>query len=434
MKESVCLELGCSHCYEHKPDLVSKSLSEEMISKPPKSYSFENSLKEFRHVKTISTGRFGSTYLSAHAKTDKFVHVSVYHKLLLQDVFQQHIPFREKKILENLDHPCINKILCALADQNSLYFVFDCQSLISLSSYIYESVKYGGIGESYSVFLVACVLSTLKYCHSKHILHRGLHPDSILIDWKGNVRVTDWAFAKLVEERSYTLCGHVDYLCPEALLGEAGYAKGIDYWALGVLAFEVLVGRSPFVPVESQWQQLERERGGIGATKVRGVSSDHSLGLIDESTHSVLNSSSSSPPQSIHGKNLLPKRQACDLQTIENILYSDPPYPIDLSHPAKTLIKGLCTKKVNLRLGCRRRDGFEEISCQTWFRGTDWKAIEKGQAAPPQPPLPLELPNHTKLPSLSMVIANTPPYRGYNCPDWREFEFCVSLPAVPNIR
>lgn len=427
-------------CYETKFDPVTKSLALEILTKPKKSYSFERSLHEFGAVKVISSGRFGSLLLAAHEKTDKFVCVATYHKDLLHDSFQQHIPFREKKILESLDHPCVTKILTALSDRTSLYFIFDSQPLSTLSSYLFECAKYGGLGEKLTRHVAACVLSTLKYSHALRILHRNLHPDSILLDHKGNVRISGWSFAKVVEERTYTLCGHVDYLCPEALLGDVGYGKGADYWALGVLIFEMLVGRSPFVPVESHWQQLERERGGAGAHKVREIPSDHNLGLLDESTHSVLNNSQSVPSNAISHN---PPPSSCpatpssyDLQTVENILYGELHFPIHLPHAAKAIMKGLCTKNTLQRLGCRRRDGFEDVSSQQWFgelSEIDWKAIEKGVATPPPLPIPLELPASlkmtplTKADPLHVSHLQGGAYRGYECLDWQEFDKCSSL-------
>jgi serine/threonine protein kinase len=402
-----------------------------MLSKPPRGYSFERSLKEFGAVKILSTGRFGCTLLAAHPKTDKFVCVTSYHKSLLQDSFQQHLPFREKKLLENLDHPCVHKILATLSDQTSLYFVFDSLPLSTLSAYLFDCAKGGGLGEKLSIHVAASILSALKHCHSQRILHRNLHPESVLLDWKGNVKIAGWSFAKVVEERTYTLCGHVDYLCPEALLGDAGYGKGLDFWALGVLIFEMLVGRSPFVPVESQWQQLERERGGAGAHKVREISSDHSLGLLDESTHSILDTSS-------HSHSSSPSvASSSDLQTVENILYGEPHFPIHLPHSAKAIVKGLCQKKVAQRLGCQRRNSFEEISSQQWFgqwAELDWKAIEKGSSSPPPLPAPLALPPCLKTVALAKAdstLSQQPvvAYRGYNCPDWAEFELCATLKA-----
>jgi serine/threonine protein kinase len=414
-------------------------LSVEILSKPPRGYTFERSLKEFGAVKILSMGRFGCTLLAAHPKTDKFVCVTSYHKSLLQDSFQQHLPFREKKLLESLDHPCVHKILAALSDQTSLYFVFDTLPLSTLSAYLFDCAKDGGLGERLSIHVAASILSALKHSHAQRILHRNLHPESILLDWRGNVKVSGWSFAKLVEEQTYTLCGHVDYLSPEALLGDAGYGKGLDFWALGVLIFEMLVGRSPFVPVESQWQQLERARGGAGAHKVREISADHSLGLLDESTHSVLNTSHSASSHS-HTSTA----SVSDLQTVENILYGEIHFPIHLPHSAKTIVKGLCHKKVSQRLGCQRRSSFDEISSQQWFSQwseLDWKAIEKGTSSPPALPVPLTLPASLKTVALSKVDSTlslpqqqhqqVATYRGYNCPDWTEFELCATLKEEP---
>lgn len=62
---------------------------------------------------------------------------------------------------------------------------------------------------------------------------------------QGYIRVLDFGFCKAVPDRTFTVCGTPEYLAPELLLGK-GYNKSVDYWAIGVLIFEMLVGHSPF--------------------------------------------------------------------------------------------------------------------------------------------------------------------------------------------
>lgn len=94
--------------------------------------------------------------------------------------------------------------------------------------------------------LGACVLDALHALHSANIVYRDLKPENLLLDDKGYIKVADFGFAKVMQDdRQYTLCGTVEYLCPEIIMGQ-GHHHGVDVWALGVLLFEMACGYTPF--------------------------------------------------------------------------------------------------------------------------------------------------------------------------------------------
>ena len=87
-------------------------------------------------------------------------------------------------------------------------------------------------------FYAAEVVLGFEYLHSKDIIYRDLKPENILLDHLGHVKITDFGFAKHVPDVTWTLCGTPDYLAPE-IIQSKGYGKAVDWWALGVLIYEV---------------------------------------------------------------------------------------------------------------------------------------------------------------------------------------------------
>lgn len=101
-----------------------------------------------------------------------------------------------------------------------------------------------------------------EYIHSKNVIYRDLKPENLLIADDGYLKLADFGFAKVVEGRTYTLCGTPEYLAPEILLNKgnsnnsihqsncfylaAGHGKAVDWWTLGILLYEMNAGIDPF--------------------------------------------------------------------------------------------------------------------------------------------------------------------------------------------
>jgi protein kinase N len=102
--------------------------------------------------------------------------------------------------------------------------------------------------ESRTVFYSGCVVLGLQYLHNNKIVYRDLKLDNLLLDKHGYLKIADFGLCKEgmgYGDRTSTFCGTPEFLAPEVLT-DTSYTRAVDWWGLGVLIFEMLVGESPF--------------------------------------------------------------------------------------------------------------------------------------------------------------------------------------------
>jgi serine/threonine protein kinase len=127
-------------------------------------------------------------------------------------------------------------------DNKYIYIVLELINGGELFTYLRSEGKFT---QDQSIFYAGQITLVFEYLHSMNIIYRDLKPENILIDVTGYLKLTDFGFAKVCETRTYTLCGTPNYLAPEVILNK-GHGKSVDWWTLGILMYEMLVGIDPF--------------------------------------------------------------------------------------------------------------------------------------------------------------------------------------------
>jgi len=201
------------------------------------------SVDAFTLGKTLGTGAFGRVRFVTHKATNNFYALKTLKKSSIIKMKQVDHIISEKSILQMLNHPFIVNMWGSFHDARYIYMVLE---YIVGGEFFTHLRKAGRFDNSQSCFYGAQIAAIFEYCHSKNIVYRDLKPENILINADGYVKLTDFGFAKVIEHRTYTLCGTPEYIAPEVLLNK-GHGKPVDWWTLGILIYEMIVGYPPFV-------------------------------------------------------------------------------------------------------------------------------------------------------------------------------------------
>ena len=206
--------------------------------------------EEFEFMRTLGVGSFGTVKLARHRETDAAVAIKQIAKAYVAVTRQQQYVAEERRILLTLKHPFIVQLYGTFQDQDNLYLVMEvCQGGEIFRIMHGDGTLENVLDADQARFYVANLLSVFGYIHSRNIVYRDLKPENVLVGSDGYLKVTDWGIAKQLPDSlgvTFTMVGTPEYMAPETVKG-TGHGKPVDYWALGVVLFEMLAGYSCFV-------------------------------------------------------------------------------------------------------------------------------------------------------------------------------------------
>lgn len=209
----------------------------------------EFDIEQFEIISQLGSGSYGTVYFAERSVDKKKYALKKIPKHEINAESMEHI-MNEKKILESMDSPFVLRLFGTCQTKDDLFFITEAIERGDLYSAIYN---YKKLSHAACVFYSACIILALDYIHAKGIVFRDLKPENIMIDSIGYPRIIDFGLAKQLPvcdlggyEKTHTMCGTPEYLAPELIFSE-GYDHLIDLWSLGVVMYEMIARRTPFV-------------------------------------------------------------------------------------------------------------------------------------------------------------------------------------------
>lgn len=281
------------------------------------------SLNDFELIKVIGRGSYAKVLMVELKKTKRIYAMKVIKKALVTDDEDIDWVQTEKHVFETAsNHPFLVGLHSCFQTASRLFFVIE---FVRGGDLMFHMQRQRRLPEEHARFYAAEISLALNFLHCKGIIYRDLKLDNVLLDHEGHIKLTDYGMCKegiRPGDTTSTFCGTPNYIAPEILRGE-DYGFSVDWWALGVLLYEMLAGRSPF--------------------DIAGASENP-----DQNTEDYL---------------------------FQVILEKTIRIPRSLSVRAARVLKGFLNKNPADRLGCHSHDSFREIVEHEFFRNMDWDAV-----------------------------------------------------------
>ncbi|XP_071339926.1 serine/threonine-protein kinase N2-like isoform X3 [Trachinotus anak] len=279
-------------------------------------------MEDFKYISVLGRGHFGKVLLAEFKKTGKLYAIKALKKRDIVTRDEVDSLMSEKRIFEMINasrHPFLVNLHGCFQTSDHVCFVMEYLPGGDLMIHIHNNV----FTEAQTRFYSACVLLGLEFLHLNKIIYRDLKLDNLLMDTDGFVKITDFGLCKEGMghgDRTSTFCGTPEFLAPEVLTDD-NYTRAVDWWGMGVLIFEMLVGESPFPGEDEE-------------------------------------------------------------EVFDSIVNDDVQYPTCLPPDAVSIIQKLLKKNPLKRLGAGERDA-NELKGEKFFETIDWEALLAKKVTPP---------------------------------------------------
>jgi serine/threonine protein kinase len=282
----------------------------------------ELTIDDFTLVHLLGQGGVGNVWYAIKQDTQQVFAMKIIDKHHIIGSSSVGRVLAEREIMTMLEHPFVITLHFAFQDDTRIFFVLDFLSGGDFFR-LMKQIPDRRMSEEAAMFYAAEIMLALEYLHDNNICFRDLKPENILLSTNGHIRVTDFGLASrksdiTVDTTHKTVCGTPEYMAPE-VIREEGHGRPVDYWALGVIIYEMIVGKTP-------WAEMS----------------------------------------------------ATDM--FFSVLTKPVPFPKSISNSARHLIEGLMSKDPKTRMGV---SGADEVKNHPFFKNIDWKEIGAEQCKPP---------------------------------------------------
>ncbi|XP_051010623.1 sperm motility kinase X-like [Acomys russatus] len=206
-------------------------------------------MRDYEMITTLGQGHFAKVKLAIHHDTRTCVAV----KILRNTKKRATLIENEISIMKSISHPNILKLLDVVQTQKTTYLLVEVAPLGDLMEHI---LLRGSLEESEAWRLFAQIVQAVQHCQDHYICHRDITANNVLIDGRGNAKLSDFGLARHIApgQKLLGFCGTPLYCAPEVFGAEDYDPFPTDIWSVGVLLFLMVAGYFPFE--ESSFEML----------------------------------------------------------------------------------------------------------------------------------------------------------------------------------
>jgi serine/threonine protein kinase len=202
------------------------------------------SIDQFKMIAVIGRGYYGKVMLCQKLDTMELYAIKTVQKKKLQESGKSETIITERNIMMRAQHPFIVNLCFAFQTPTKFYLGLE---YVPGGELFYHMERLGTIQIDDARLYVAEIGLALSYLHSIGIIYRDLKPENVLLDGSGHIKLTDFGLSKAIDNviSTSTFCGTSEYLAPEVVM-QMPYSYSVDIWQLGILAYEMMLGTTPF--------------------------------------------------------------------------------------------------------------------------------------------------------------------------------------------